>query len=56
MNTLFVAQARKAEADKATMLVYLQTSKQTIGGNSYSATFAGCDQKVYPSIVGSAAV
>ena len=55
-NGLFVAQARKAEADKATMLVYLQTSKQMIGGLAYGARFAGCDQLVYPSIAGSAVV
>jgi hypothetical protein len=51
ISKLFVAQASKEQADKATQIVQLQTSSL-----ARTSMFAGCNQQAYPTIAGSAAV
>lgn len=56
MNSLFVAQAAKAEADKATAIVSMQTTQDKNVSSLASDMFSGCDQGVYPSISGTASI
>lgn len=59
MNNLFVAQARKEQADKATSIVSMQsaTLPQQPGVNVASSyVFEGCDPKAYPFVSGSSFV
>ena len=52
LNNLYVAQARKAQADKATTIVRLQTA--TLPAEESTNIFAGCAQEAYPTVSGSA--
>lgn len=52
MNNLFVAQAAKEQADKATNLISAQASST----NSKPITFGGCDAQTYPTIFGTSYV
>lgn len=54
LNNLLVAQAAKAEADKATAVVLAQSSTLPSGNSTY--LFAGCVQQAYPTICGTAQV
>jgi len=56
MNHLFVAQAAKAEADKATAIVSMQTIHIKNVSAVASDVFRGCEQGVYPMISGTAAI
>ena len=51
-NNLFVAQARKAEADKATEMVKSQSSTLPDPNSSSTYIFEGCDQEGYPTVAG----
>lgn len=54
MNRLYVAQAAKAEADKATAILSFQ-AVQNINLNTVNINvFNGCEQGAYPTISGSA--
>lgn len=53
MNKLYVAQSAKAEADKAIAIVLTQS---VILPTNSASQFAGCDQKAYPMICGSAQI
>lgn len=53
-NSLLVAQAAKAEADKATALVSTQSSTLPTGNSTY--IFAGCVQQANPTVCGTAQV
>ena len=52
LNNLYVAQARKAQADKATTIVRLQTA--TLPAEESTNIFAGCAQEAFPTISGTA--
>lgn len=54
MNTLYVAQAAKAQSDKALLLASVQSSILPSGTSTY--IFSGCDIGNYPSISGTASV
>lgn len=54
MNSLYIAQATKAEADKATALVSFQTRQNQNLSSIINNTFYGCEQGAYPTISGSA--
>ena len=55
MNQLLVAQAAKAEADKAMALITVQLSSKSIN-NSTTYIFGGCEKGAYPSFSGSLSV
>jgi chromosome segregation ATPase len=55
-NNLFVAQARKEQADKATEIVRVQSSALPADDSTSTYIFAGCEQQAYPSIGGSAQI
>ena len=54
LNNLYVAQARKEQADKSTNIVRMQTA--TLPEEESTHIFAGCVQNAYPTISGSALV
>ena len=54
LNNLYVAQARKEQADKSTNIVRMQTA--TLPEEESTHIFAGCVQNAYPTISGSAIV
>ena len=51
-NNLFVAQARKAQADKATAIVRSQSTTLPDPNASSTYIFGGCEQHGYPTITG----
>ena len=51
-NNLFVAQARKEQADKATAIAKSQAAVLPDPDSSSAYIFGGCDQHNYPTIVG----
>ena len=54
-NDLFVAQAAKEQADKATAVVSMQSA--TLPKNQSSASkFGGCDPMAHPTMIGSGLV
>ncbi len=55
-NNLFVAQASKEQADKATQIVRAQSSVLPTDDSTSTYIFAGCEQQAYPTIAGSAIV
>jgi hypothetical protein len=55
LNNLYVAQAAKEQADKATAIVSAQTSFLPTE-SLIASLFGGCDKKAYPTISGSAYV
>lgn len=56
MNNLFVAQARKEQADKATAIVRAQSSRLPAENSTSTYIFSGCNQQAYPTIAGSALI
>ena len=54
MNRLYVAQAAKAQSDKALLLASVQSSILPSGTSTY--IFSGCEIGNYPSISGTASV
>ena len=54
MNNLFVAQAAKAQADKAILTVSAQSAQ--LPPSSSASLFSGCDGGSYPLISGSACI
>ena len=56
MNNLFVAQARKEQADKATAIVRAQSSRLPAEDSTSTYIFSGCNQLAYPTISGSALI
>ena len=56
LNNLYVAQARKEQADKATSIVRVQSSALPAENSTSTYIFAGCTQQAYPTISGSATV
>jgi len=55
-NNLFVAQAKKEQADKATAIIKSQSTALPAAGSNSTYIFAGCNQLAYPSISGTAAI
>ena len=51
-NNLFVAQARKEQADKATAMVRTQSSVLPDPNGSTTYIFGGCEQLGYPTVAG----
>lgn len=51
-NNLFVAQARKEQADKATALIRTQSSTLPDPQGSTTYIFGGCEQQSYPTVAG----
>jgi len=51
-NNLFVAQARKEQADKATAIVKTESSTLPDEDSTSTYIFGGCDQHNYPTITG----
>jgi hypothetical protein len=51
-NNLFVAQARKEQADKATAMVRTQSSTLPDPKSTSTYIFSGCEQRGYPTIGG----
>ncbi len=58
LNNLYVAQAAKAAADKASQIAfaYGASSLDLLTKGSSSYVFQGCNHQVYPSITGTVAV
>lgn len=56
LNNLFVSQARKEQADKATAIVKTQSSTLPAADSTSTYIFAGCVQQAYPTISGSARI
>lgn len=54
LNNLYVAQARKEQADKSTNIVRMQTA--TLPEEESTHIFAGCIQQAYPTISGTAVI
>ena len=54
MNRLYVAQAAKAQSDKALLLASVQSSILPSGTSTY--IFSGCEIGNYPSISGTASI